>query len=116
MKKSILGIVILIAVIVLAVVFYTQYRNDHTFTLSDEISADSYLKSEQIQPILGTVKVWGTQDTDVWFTDVENPENRFQIGYITPGMKETIKLEKGKWYIVHGSGDITIQMVNMRRP
>ena len=116
MKKSILSIVILTAVLAAAAGSYIQYRNAHTFTLSDEISADSYLKSEQIQPILGTVKVWGTQDTEVWFTDVENPENRFQIGYITPGMSETIKLEKGKWYIVHGSGDITVQMVNVRIP
>ena len=113
MKKRILPIVILIVVIVVGAGFYIQYRNAHTVTLSDEISADSYLKSEQILHILGTVKVWGTQDTDVWFTDVENPEKRFQIGYITPGMSETIKLEKGKWYIVHGAGDITVQMVNV---
>ena len=101
---------------IVAGVIYVQYRNAHTFILSDEPSADLYVKSEQIQPILGTVKVWGTQDTDVWFTDTENPENRFQIGYITPGMTETIKLEKGKWYIVEAAGEITIQMVNTRIP
>ncbi len=116
MKKSKLAIVIIIAVVVAAMGFYTLYGNAHTFTLSDEISTDTHLKSEQIKPILGKVKVWGTQDTDVWFTDAENPENKFQIGYITPGMSESIKLEKGKWYIVQGSGDITIQMINVRIP
>ena len=116
MKKSKLAIVILLTVVVAVIGFCTLYGNAHTFTLSDETSTDTHLKSEQIQPILGKVKVWGTQDTDVWFTDVENPENRFQIGYITPGMSESIKLEKGKWYIVHGAGDITVQMVNVRIP
>ena len=103
---------IILAVMVLSFVFY--FRAVHTFRLSDEPTADSYLKSQQIQPILGTIEVWSTVDTDVWFTDVEDPGKRFQIGYITPGMKETIKLEKGKWYIVHGAGDITVRMVNVR--
>lgn len=115
MIKKRFAAIILIAFIATCCLF-AQYRKAHTFTLTDEPTADSYLKSEQIQPIFGTVKVWGTQDTDVWFTDVEDPENRFQIGYITSGMSGTIKLEKDKWYIVHGAGDITIQMVNIRIP
>lgn len=48
------------------------------------------------------------------FTDVENPEVQYKIGYITPGMTETIKLEKGRWYSVRGAGEITVRMVNAR--
>ena len=66
-----------VAVVILLWFSYSQFRKAHTFTLSDEVTADSNLKSGQIQPVLGTVKVWGTQDTDVWFTDVENPELRY---------------------------------------
>ena len=114
MRKKSLVILIVLAVIILLWASYSQYRRAHTFTLSDEVTADSNLKSEQIQPVLGTVRVWGTQDTDVWFTDVDNPEESFQIGYITHGVSEKIKLEKGRWYTVHGSGEITVQMINVR--
>ena len=105
LKKWMLVIVAIVIIMVVAASFF-QYRNSHTFTLTDEY--------EEIQPVLGTVRVSGTQDTDVWFIDVENPENRFQIGYITPGMSETIKLERGKWYRVEAKGKITITMVNVR--
>ena len=94
-------------IIIFSLVFYSQFRNSHTFVLTD-------LESEEIQPILGTIRVSGSQDTDVWFIDVENPENRFQIGYITPGISETIKLERGKWYKVEAQGDITVSMINVR--
>ena len=72
------------------------------------------MKSKQIQPVFGSVRVWGTQDTDVWFTDVEDPERRSQVGYITPGMSETIRLERGRWYAVHAGGEIRIRVVNVR--
>ena len=102
-----LPIVVAIVVVVIGVFFFLQYRNAHTFTLTD-------LESEEIQPVLGSVRVSGTQDTDVWFIDVENPESRFQIGYITPGMSESIKLERGKWYRIEAAGEITVTMVNVR--
>ena len=102
-----LPIVVAIVVVVIGVFFFLQYRNAHTFTLTD-------LESEEIQAVLGTVRVSGSQDTDVWFIDVENPESRFQIGYITPGMSESIKLERGKWYRIEAAGEITVTMVNVR--
>ena len=83
--KKYLPIIIAIIIIIVGASLFFKYRSAHTFTLTD-------LEAEEIQPILGTVRVSGTQDTDVWFIDVDNPENRFQIGYITPGMSETIKL------------------------
>ena len=106
--KQKLTVLVLLTIIVLTTVCYIQFRNAHTFTLVNE--------SEQIQPVLGPVRVWGTQDTDVWFIDIDNPKLKFQIGYITPGMSETINLEKGKWYTVHSLGEITIRMVNVRIP
>lgn len=105
--KKYLPIIIAIVIIIIGTSFFFQYRSAHTFTLTD-------LEAEEIQPIFGTIRVSGTQDTDVWFIDVENPENRFQIGYITPGMSETIRLERGKWYRVEAAGDITVTMVNVR--
>ena len=64
------------------------------------------IKSEQIQPLFGTVKVSGDCDTDVVFTDM--------VGYITSGVSEKIKLEKGKWYTVAGGGNLVISPVNVR--
>ena len=113
-KRRILVILIVLVVLILIGYSYSGFKKSHTFTLSDEVTASSNLKSEEIQPILGNVRVWGTQDTDVWLTDVEDQEVRYQIGYITPGMSATIKLERGRWYIVHGAGEITVQMVNVR--
>ena len=107
MKKHRLAVVILIIIVVISGLGYSQFKKTHTFTLSD-------LKSEEIQPVFGTVRVWGTQDTSVLFIDVENPEVQFEIGYITPGMSETIKLQRGRWYRVEAQGKITIQMINVR--
>ena len=105
--KTWLPIVVAIVIAVIGVITFLQYRKAHTFTLTD-------FESEEIQPVLGLVRVSGSQDTDVWFIDVENPESKFQIGYITPGMSETIKLERGKWYRIEAAGDITVTMVNVR--
>lgn len=71
------------------------------------------IKSEQIQPLFGTVKVSGDCDTDVVFTDIETGE-RYVVGYITSGVSEKIKLEKGKWYTVAGGGNLVIGPVNVR--
>ena len=106
-KKRIIAILVVLIIFALAGFGYLQFKRNHTFTLQAPIS-------EEIQPVFGTVRVYGTQDTDVLFIDVENTENQYQIGYITPGMSETIKLEKGKWYKVQGAGNITVQMVNVR--
>ena len=81
-----------------------------TFTLSDD---EGTIKTEQIQPLWGTVKVSGDCDTDVVFTDVETGE-KYKIGYITQGVTERIKLERGKWYKVVGRGNLTLNPVNIR--
>ena len=71
------------------------------------------VKAEQIQPLFGTVRVSGDSDTDVVFTDVETGE-KYTIGYITHGMTEKIKLERGRWYSVAGSGNLTVKPINVR--
>lgn len=71
------------------------------------------IKSEQIQPLFGTVKVSGDCDTDVIFTDTETGK-KYEIGYITSGVSEKIHLEKGRWYTVDGEGNLTIGPVHVR--
>lgn len=88
---------------------YNSYIRVHTFTLSGE----GRVKSEQIQPVSATVKVTGTADTDVVFTDIESGKT-YTIGYITSGMNGSIQLEQGKWYTVEGSGKLTLRPVNVR--
>ena len=85
-------------------------QRNHTFTLSDD---EGTIKTEQIQPLWGTVKVSGDCDTEVVFTDVETGE-KYRIGYITQGVTERIKLERGKWYKVVGRGNLTLNPVNIR--
>ena len=80
-----------------------------TYFVNDE----GMIKSEQIQPLFGTVKVSGDCDTDVVFTDMETGE-KYVVGYITSGVSEKIKLEKGKWYTVAGGGNLVISPVNVR--
>ena len=81
------------------------FEKSHTHYLSDV--RDAWIKSEQIQPITGSVTVSGTVDTDVVFTEVVSGE-RYKIDYITPGMSEKIRLERGKWYQVAGGGTLTV--------
>ena len=108
MRKQI--VICTITFFLLIVFVYFGIQNRYTFTLTNE---DGITKSEQIQPLFGIVKVSGDCDTDVVFTDVET-EKEYVIGYITHGMSETIKLEKGKWYTVKGRGNLVLRPVNIR--
>ena len=104
-------IILCVAVVFLAgILAYSTIQRKHTFTLSNEGDG---VKAEQIQPLFGTVRVSGDSDTDVVFTDVETGE-KYTIGYITHGMTEKIKLERGKWYSVAGGGNLTVKPVNVR--
>ena len=104
-------LILCVAAVFLAVILiYSNIQKSHTFTLSNDGGA---IKSEQIQPLWGTVKVSGNSDTDVVFTDVETGE-KYVVGYITSGVSGKIKLEKGKWYTVAGGGNLVISPVNVR--
>lgn len=104
-------ILALIAVCVITAVVYVGVQKAHTFTLSTEDG--TAIKSEQIQPLFGTVRVSGDSDTSVVFTDIETGET-YTIGYITHGLSEKIKLQKGKWYTVEGFGNLKIRPINIR--
>ena len=95
---------------VFLVAIYINIQRSHTFTLSND---EGTIKTEQIQPLWGTVKVSGDRDTDVVFTDVETGK-QYTIGYITHGITEKIKLESNKWYKVEGGGNLTLCPVNAR--
>ncbi len=99
-----------IAIFVVTSFFYTNFQKEHTFTLAND---EGIIKSEQIQPLFGTVKVSSDCDTDVVFTDIETGE-KYVVGYITSGVSEKIKLEEGKWYTVAGGGNLVISPVNVR--
>ena len=106
--KCALGVAIPLAILVIGI-GYNSYVKIHTFTLS----GDEIVKTEQIQPITGSVKVTGNTDTDVVFTDIESGET-YIIGYITSGIGDTIKLKQGKWYRVECAGKLTLRPVNVR--
>ena len=95
--KCALGVAIPLAILVIGI-GYNSYVKIHTFTLS----GDEIVKTEQIQPITGSVKVTGNTDTDVVFTDIESGETY------------TIKLKQGKWYRVECAGKLTLRPVNVR--
>lgn len=73
--KRALSVAIPLAVVIIGI-SYNSYVKMHTFTLS----GNETVKSEQIQPVNGSVKVTGTADTDVVFTDIESGET-YVIGY-----------------------------------
>ena len=99
-----------IVIILIGIAICCNIQNNHTVTLANE---DGIIKSEQIQPLFATVKVRGDCDTDVVFVDIETGKE-YVIGYITNGVSENIKLEKGKWYIVKGGGNLVLTPVNVR--
>ena len=98
--KRALGGAILLAILITGI-SYNGYVKTHTFTLS----GNERVKSEEIQPVSGSVKITSTADTDVVFTDIKSGEI-YVIGYI--------KLERGKWYRVEGIGELTVRPVNVR--
>lgn len=106
--KRALGGAILLEILITGI-SYNGYVKTHTFTLS----GNERVKSEEIQPVSGSVKITSTADTDVVFTDIKSGEI-YVIGYITSGVGETIKLERGKWYRVEGIGELTVRPVNVR--
>ncbi len=96
--------IILLVLIVGGILFYKNFENSNTITISG---------SEEIQPTLSTIKVSGDSDTNVVFIDVKTGEE-YVVGYITHGMSEKIKLKKGSWYKVEGNGKITLYPVKVR--
>lgn len=109
LKTKCIGLCV-IGVFLIMILIYSGILENHTFTLSAD---EGIIKTEQIQPLLGTVKVSGDCDTDVVFTDAETGE-QYIIGYITQGVTEKIKLERGKWYKVEGRGNLMLTPVNIR--
>ena len=101
----------MIAVFLIMVLIYSGIQKNHTVTLSN--NDENRIKTEQIQPLWGIVKVRGDRDTDVVFADVETGK-QYTIGYITHGVTEKIKLERNKWYKVEGGGNLTLCPVNVR--
>lgn len=110
MKTKRVGLCV-IAVFLIVVLIYFGIQKKHTVTLSND--DENRIKTEQIQPLWGTVKVSGDRDTDVVFTDIETGK-QYTIGYITHGVTEKIKLEGNKWYKVEGGGNLTLCPVNVR--
>ena len=98
--------ILLLALIVMGV----GVQKAHTVTLANGESAE---KAEQIRPLCEAVTVSGDCDTDVIFTDVETGK-QYIVGYITHGISEKIRLEKGKWYTVKGAGNLTLRPVTVR--
>ena len=109
MKNKRIGLCVIVFFLVVIFSYYNIQKN-HTYTLS---SNEGKIKSEQIRPLWGTVKVSGDCDTDVLFTDIETGE-QYIIGYITHGITEKIRLERGKWYKVEGAGNLRLRPINVR--
>ena len=110
MKKTVI-LSSLILVLVIAATVFAGVMRSHTFTF-DAVDGTA-IRSEEIQPLFGTVRVSGDQDTSVVFTDVETGE-KYTIGYITNGVTEKIKLQPGRWYTVEGAGRLVVGPVNVR--
>lgn len=102
---------LILAIVIVAFFIYARYQSSHEITLTSQ--GETTLKSSEIQPVTGSVKLEVTDDTDVVFTDVDTGET-YKIDYATSGKMEKIKLEKGKWYSVEAKGDITLYGVNAR--
>ena len=62
-------IICFVTVLLFLLLAWFWFKKSHTYSLSD--GRDAWIKSEQIQPITGSVTVSGTADTDVIFTELK---------------------------------------------
>ncbi len=100
-------------ILVSFVVIFSSYflvRHLSTFTLTDVGGSD--VKKEQVEPLAKTVVVYSNVDTSVVFRDALTGE-KIEIGYITGGGSEKVKLNEDRWYIVESSGTLTMCPVSL---
>lgn len=101
-----IGYILLIASMIAAWVVF-QNVNTCVITLSD------IKDNVEICPELDLINVYADGDTSVLFVDVMTGQT-YSIGYLTPGMSESIRLKKGKWYAIRASASLTLNPVKVR--
>lgn len=103
-------IILCVLLLIAAGFLFLYVEKMYTIQLIDK---GNLARCETICPLTNMIKVSGDCDTDVVFTDIETGKE-YTIGYITTGVSEKIKLQKGKWYHVSGRGNLWIYPVKMK--
>ena len=99
MKKSvkIIGL-ILCLIILIGVIFLLINKSFSKVSLRVNILEDETYYSDSFEVSKNTIYVYSNMDCAIEIVNVDDDSDSVSIGYLTPGMSESIKLSKNKKY------------------
>ena len=99
MKKlvKIIGIISCL-IIIIGIVFLLINKNYSKISLKVNILENEVYYSDSFEVSKSTIKVYSNMDCAIEIVNVDDDSDSISIGYLTPGMSESIKLSKNKKY------------------
>jgi len=99
MKKilKVIGI-ILCLIIIIGIVFLLINKSYSKVSLKVNILENEVYYSDSFEVSKNTIQVYSNMDCAIEIVNVDDDSDSVSIGYLTPGMSESIKLNKNKKY------------------
>ena len=106
MKKTvkIIGI-ILCLIILIGIIFLIINKSYSELSLKVNILENKVYYSDSFEVSKNTIKVYSNMDCAIEIVNVDDDRDSVSIGYLTPGMSESIKLSKNKKYRIKSDVD-----------
>jgi ADP-ribosylglycohydrolase len=99
MKKTLKVIgIILCLIIIISIVFLLINKSYSKVSLKVNILENEVYYSDSFEVSKNTIQVYSNMDCAIEIVNVDDDSDSVSIGYLTPGMSESIKLNKNKKY------------------
>jgi len=99
MKKALKVIgIILCLIILMGIVFLLTNKSYSKVSLKVNILENEVYYSDSFEVSENTIQVYSNMDCAIEIVNVDDDNDSVSIGYLTPGMSESIKLNKNKKY------------------
>lgn len=99
MKKTLKVIgIILCLIIIIGIVFLLINKSYSKVSLKVNILENEVYYSDSFEVSKNTIQVYSNMDCAIEIVNVDDDSDSVSIGYLTPGMSESLKLNKNKKY------------------
>ena len=106
MKKTVKIIGIILCLIILINIIFLIINKSYTeLSLKVNILENKVYYSDSFEVSKNTIKVYSNMDCAIEIVNVDDDRDSVSIGYLTPGMSESIKLSKNKKYRIKSDVD-----------